>query len=135
MRRIRVQICTSDCEGYVCACKGCVIVEVCVCVCNCPCLTGAGQDVGKSCVIVTVGGKNIMFDCGMHMGYQDERRFPDFSFISKSGDFTHAIDCVIITHLYVIITPLCVCPLFHPANCLLTHSRQQPQGQIHFQPA
>jgi hypothetical protein len=85
---------------------------VCVCVCVCPCLTGAGQDVGKSCVIVTVGGKNIMFDCGMHMGYQDERRFPDFSFISKSGDFTHAIDCVIITHLYVIITPLCVCVSF-----------------------
>ncbi|CAM6129578.1 unnamed protein product [Calypogeia fissa] len=35
---------------------------------------GAGQDVGKSCVIVTIGSKNIMFDCGMHMGYQDERR-------------------------------------------------------------
>ncbi|KAG0593991.1 hypothetical protein M758_UG037700 [Ceratodon purpureus] len=62
---------------------------------------GAGQDVGKSCVIVTVGGKNIMFDCGMHMGYQDERRFPDFSFISKTGDFSHAIDCIIVTHFHL----------------------------------
>lgn len=62
---------------------------------------GAGQDVGKSCVIVTIGGKNIMFDCGMHMGYQDERRYPDFSFISKSGDFTHVIDCVIVTHFHL----------------------------------
>lgn len=51
---------------------------------------------------MSVGGKNIMFDCGMHMGYDDERRFPDFTFISKSGNFTNAIDCVIITHLYPI---------------------------------
>lgn len=63
------------------------------------CVAGAGQDVGKSCVVVTMGGKNIMFDCGMHMGYQDERRYPDFSFISKTGNFTQAIDCVIVTHL------------------------------------
>ena len=34
-------------------------------------ITGAGQDVGRSCVLVTLGGKNIMFDCGMHMGYND----------------------------------------------------------------
>jgi len=42
-----------------------------------------------------------MFDCGMHMGYDDDRRFPNFSFISKTGNFTNAIDCVIITHLYL----------------------------------
>lgn len=29
---------------------------------------GAGQDVGKSCILVTIGGKNIMMDCGMHPG-------------------------------------------------------------------
>ncbi|KAL3895309.1 MAG: hypothetical protein SGCHY_004776 [Lobulomycetales sp.] len=28
---------------------------------------GAGQDVGRSCILVTMGGKTIMFDCGMHM--------------------------------------------------------------------
>lgn len=28
---------------------------------------GAGQDVGRSCVLVSVGGKNVMFDCGMHI--------------------------------------------------------------------
>lgn len=33
---------------------------------------GAGQDVGRSCILVTIGGKNIMLDCGMHMGYNDE---------------------------------------------------------------
>eukprot|EP00026_Physarum_polycephalum_P004180 Phypoly_transcript_04197.p1 GENE.Phypoly_transcript_04197~~Phypoly_transcript_04197.p1 ORF type:complete len:689 (+),score=102.38 Phypoly_transcript_04197:127-2193(+) len=62
---------------------------------------GAGQDVGRSCVLVSVGGKNIMFDCGMHMGYNDARRFPDFSYISKTGKFNTAIDCVIITHFHL----------------------------------
>ena len=62
---------------------------------------GAGQDVGRSCVIVTLGRKNIMFDCGMHMGYNDERRFPDFNFISRTGQYTQNIYCVIISHLYV----------------------------------
>ncbi|KAM9952682.1 hypothetical protein ACTFIR_007736 [Dictyostelium discoideum] len=62
---------------------------------------GAGQDVGRSCVIVTIGNKNIMFDCGMHMGMNDARRFPDFSYISKNGQFTKVIDCVIITHFHL----------------------------------
>lgn len=34
--------------------------------------TGAGQDVGRSCIIVSFGGKNIMLDCGMHMGFNDD---------------------------------------------------------------
>ena len=42
---------------------------------------GAGQDVGRSCILVSIGNKNVMFDCGMHMGYNDERRFPDFNYI------------------------------------------------------
>ncbi|KAJ1336848.1 hypothetical protein BSLG_006951 [Batrachochytrium salamandrivorans] len=62
---------------------------------------GAGQDVGRSCVLVTMGGKNIMFDCGMHMGYSDHRRFPDFAYISKTGDYTSMIDCVIISHFHL----------------------------------
>lgn len=61
---------------------------------------GAGQEVGKSCVVVTINGKRIMFDCGMHMGYLDHRRYPDFSLISKFGDFNNALTCIIITHLY-----------------------------------
>ena len=46
---------------------------------------GAGQDVGRSCILVSIGSKNVMFDCGMHMGYQDARRFPDFNYIT-GGD-------------------------------------------------
>ncbi|KAI8911005.1 beta-lactamase-like protein [Gorgonomyces haynaldii] len=51
---------------------------------------GAGQDVGRSCVLVTINGKNILFDCGMHMGYQDHRRFPDFSILGNLK-----IDCAL----------------------------------------
>ncbi|KAH9325980.1 hypothetical protein KI387_006158, partial [Taxus chinensis] len=61
----------------------------------------AGQEVGKSCVVITIGNKKIMFDCGMHMGFQDQRRYPDFSNISKTGDFTSSITCVIITHFHL----------------------------------
>ncbi|CAG8481002.1 7600_t:CDS:2 [Paraglomus occultum] len=68
---------------------------------------GAGQDVGRSCIIVTMGDdstgtKNIMFDCGMHMGYNDKRRFPDFSYISKTGgNFTEMLDCIIVSHFHL----------------------------------
>ena len=41
------------------------------------CVPGAGQEVGKSCVVVTIGGKRVMFDCGMHMGHHDFQRYPD----------------------------------------------------------
>ncbi|GJN34065.1 hypothetical protein PR202_gb22702 [Eleusine coracana subsp. coracana] len=63
----------------------------------------AGQEVGKSCVVVTIGGKRVMFDCGMHMAYQDHRRYPDFSLLlaaTGAPDYTTAISCVVITHFH-----------------------------------
>lgn len=36
---------------------------------------GAGQDVGRSCILISIGGKNVMLDCGMHMGYNDDVGF------------------------------------------------------------
>jgi integrator complex subunit 11 len=49
-----------------------------------------------------MGGKNIMLDCGMHMGFNDERRFPDFSYITDSGrSLTEHLDCVIISHFHL----------------------------------
>ena len=29
-------------------------------------------DVGRSCILVSVAGRNIMLDCGMHMGFNDD---------------------------------------------------------------
>ncbi|KAG9482295.1 integrator complex subunit 11 [Eleutherodactylus coqui] len=62
---------------------------------------GAGQDVGRSCILVSIGGKNVMLDCGMHMGYNDDRRFPDFSYITQNGGLTEFLDCVIISHFHL----------------------------------
>ncbi|KAK1351001.1 subunit 11 of integrator complex [Hamiltosporidium tvaerminnensis] len=62
---------------------------------------GAGQDVGRSCIIVYIEDKTIMFDCGMHMGYSDARRFPDFSYLSSTNSFDKAIDCLIISHFHL----------------------------------
>jgi integrator complex subunit 11 len=57
-------------------------------------------DVGRSCILVSLGGRAVMFDCGMHMSYNDERRFPDFSYLGRDGkSLDQALDCVIITHL------------------------------------
>lgn len=62
---------------------------------------GAGQDVGRSCILVTINGKNVMLDCGMHMGFQDDRKFPDFTYITREGTLTEYIDCVIISHFHL----------------------------------
>ena len=62
---------------------------------------GAGQEVGRSCIIVNIKNKTIMLDCGMHMGYSDQRKFPDFQFLSKSGNFDKVIDCILISHFHL----------------------------------
>ena len=62
---------------------------------------GAGQDVGRSCLLVDIGGKRVMLDCGMHMGYNDDRRFPDFSYIAQDEPLTDHIDAVIISHFHL----------------------------------
>ena len=35
-------------------------------------LVNTTTDVGRSCILVSMGGRNIMLDCGMHMGFNDE---------------------------------------------------------------
>uniref|UniRef100_A0A915HRK4 Integrator complex subunit 11 n=1 Tax=Romanomermis culicivorax TaxID=13658 RepID=A0A915HRK4_ROMCU len=43
-----------------------------------------------------------MLDCGMHMGFNDDRRFPDFSYISGQGNRLDGyLDCVIISHFHL----------------------------------
>ncbi len=70
---------------------------------------------------MTLGGRTVMFDCGMHVGYKDDRRqdngqstmlvidsatclgirFPDFKLLSAAGRFSDLISCVIITHFHL----------------------------------
>lgn len=62
---------------------------------------GGGQEVGRSCVVVHIGGRTVMFDCGMHMGYSDARKFPDFSFLGRAGSIDGVVDCIIISHFHL----------------------------------
>eukprot|EP00906_Rhabdomonas_costata_P005843 RCo008676 len=69
---------------------------------------GAGRDVGRSCVLVSIGGRTLMFDCGVHMGYRDSRKYPDFASLGSSeilgargGDLSRAIDAVFVTHFHL----------------------------------
>ena len=63
---------------------------------------GAGQDVGRSCVCVSLGNKTIMFDVGIHMLYNDHRRYPDFTQLySNKQNINDVVDLVIITHFHL----------------------------------
>mmetsp|Transcript_2264 Transcript_2264/g.8369 ORF Transcript_2264/g.8369 Transcript_2264/m.8369 type:complete len:625 (-) Transcript_2264:1924-3798(-) len=72
---------------------------------------GAGQDVGRSCLLVHLARHTILLDCGMHMGYKDKRRFPDFSYIAPilrrsrpnmvMDRYTRMISCVIVSHFHL----------------------------------
>ena len=42
-----------------------------------------------------------MLDCGMHMGFNDDRRFPDFSYVTTDEPLTEYIDAVIISHFHL----------------------------------
>lgn len=48
---------------------------------------GAGQEVGRSCILIRIKDMKIMFDCGVHMAYNDHRKFPDFKKILEMGRF------------------------------------------------
>lgn len=80
---------------------------------------GAGQEVGRSCVIVTIKDVKVMFDCGVHMVHGDNRKFPDFRKIVTSStemnkskdmyanlteekvDYNKHLDLLIITHFHL----------------------------------
>ena len=46
---------------------------------------GAGQEIGRSCVVVRMGGHSVMFDCGIHTAFTDERCFPRFDMLLPGG--------------------------------------------------
>ncbi|KAG0437384.1 Integrator complex subunit 11 [Dictyocoela muelleri] len=58
---------------------------------------GAGQEIGRSCILLQIKEKLIMLDCGINVNYTDHRRFPDFSVISKIGK----LSCILISHFHL----------------------------------
>jgi integrator complex subunit 11 len=63
---------------------------------------GAGQDVGRSCVCVTLKDKTIMFDVGIHMLYSDHRRYPEFGQLyTPPATINQAVQLVLLTHFHL----------------------------------
>lgn len=63
---------------------------------------GAGQDVGRSCVCVTLADKTIMFDVGIHMLYTDQRRYPDFAQLYTAPQtINDSVHLVLLTHFHL----------------------------------
>lgn len=63
---------------------------------------GAGQDVGRSCVCVTLRDKTIMFDAGIHMLYSDSKRYPDFSQLYvPPSTINDSVHLVLLTHFHL----------------------------------
>jgi integrator complex subunit 11 len=57
---------------------------------------GAGLDIGRSCLLLTLGHRNILLDCGAHPGFsKPQQRFPDMSLLPDH------LDAVLITHFHL----------------------------------
>lgn len=57
---------------------------------------GAGQEVGRSCIVIKFKGKTIMLDCGVHPGYNGHGSLPFFDGI-EAGE----VDLLLITHFHI----------------------------------
>jgi predicted metal-dependent RNase len=56
---------------------------------------GAGLGVGRSCILLTLGHRNVLPDAGAHPAYADSaRRLPDFSSLPP-------LDAVLVTHFHL----------------------------------
>ncbi|KAI8917326.1 beta-lactamase-like protein [Entophlyctis helioformis] len=57
---------------------------------------GAGNEVGRSCILLQYKGKTVMLDCGLHPAYSGLAALPFFDDIDPSS-----IDLILITHFHV----------------------------------
>lgn len=57
---------------------------------------GAGQEVGRSCIIIKYLGKTIMMDCGIHPGYHGHASLPFLDHVDLSE-----VDVMLVTHFHM----------------------------------
>lgn len=57
---------------------------------------GAGQEVGRSCHVLTYKGVTIMLDCGVHPGYSGMDSLPFFDLIKPKD-----VDLLLVTHFHL----------------------------------
>ncbi|GAM22951.1 hypothetical protein SAMD00019534_061260, partial [Acytostelium subglobosum LB1] len=58
---------------------------------------GAGNEVGRSCVLMKYKGKTIMFDCGVHPAFSGMSSLPYFDSIDNPSE----IDLLLVTHFHL----------------------------------
>eukprot|EP00887_Chlorella_sp_A99_P001920 scaffold18.g1920.t1 len=57
---------------------------------------GAGQEVGRSCIIVKYQGKTVMLDCGIHPGYAGLASLPFLDEVDLES-----VDVMLVTHFHL----------------------------------
>ncbi|KXN64774.1 Metallo-hydrolase/oxidoreductase, partial [Conidiobolus coronatus NRRL 28638] len=63
---------------------------------------GAGQEVGRSCILVSINDKTIMLDCGINANSSGADRYPNFSRVANSSNqLTQKIDLLLVTHFHI----------------------------------
>lgn len=58
---------------------------------------GAGNEVGRSCILLEFKSKRILLDCGLHPAYTGLSALPFFDHIEN----IETIDLVLVTHFHV----------------------------------
>ncbi len=58
---------------------------------------GAGQEVGRSCILLQYKGRNVMLDCGVHPGREGSDSLPFFDNIEDIS----SLDLVLVTHFHI----------------------------------
>ncbi|CAD7943440.1 unnamed protein product [Amoebophrya sp. A25] len=59
---------------------------------------GSGNEVGRSCVVMSFKGKTVMFDCGVHPGLTGMAQLPYFDKLTEMGK---KVDLALITHFHM----------------------------------
>ncbi|KAF6258928.1 beta-lactamase-like protein [Scenedesmus sp. NREL 46B-D3] len=80
---------------------------------------GAGQEVGRSCIIMEYMGKRVMFDCGIHPGLQGENSLPYLT-----NEDLDELDVALITHFHLdhcAAVPYLLCHTTFKGRIFMTH--------------
>jgi cleavage and polyadenylation specificity factor subunit 3 len=81
---------------------------------------GAGQEVGRSCIVLRYGGKTVMFDCGVHPGFAGDASLPFLDEVDLSE-----VDVMLVTHFHLdhcAAMPHVVCKTSFRGRIFMTHA-------------
>jgi integrator complex subunit 11 len=62
---------------------------------------GAGQEVGRSCIMLNAGATNVMLDCGVHLGKRGMARLPAFDAIGGASGIRRDVHAIVVTHFHL----------------------------------